>query len=113
MKSACFDQDFTNGIINPATNKPWFEEIWERYFKIFKQLANRLSSLSALKRVLYHGILPMADWLTCSAFTHRARVRSCAQKSFFILLSKFMKIFAYPHFYAGNTMALLFFHENL
>jgi hypothetical protein len=22
-----------------------------------------------------------------------------------------MKIFAYPHFYAGNTMTLLFFHE--
>ena len=74
-----------------------------------------VSSPSASKRVPYHGVLgvwPMADWLTCSAFTHRARVRSRAQKSFFILLSKFMKIFAYPHFYAGNTMALLFFHEN-
>jgi hypothetical protein len=31
-----------------------------------------------------------------------------AQKSFFILLSKFMKIVAIPHFFAGNTMALLF-----
>jgi hypothetical protein len=56
--------------------------------------------------------LPMDDWLTCSAFTHRARVRSLAQKPFFYFLSKFMKIFAYPHFYTENTMALLFFHEN-
>jgi hypothetical protein len=37
---------------------------------------------------------------------------SCAQKPFFILLSKFVKIFAYPYFYAGNTMALFFFHKN-
>jgi hypothetical protein len=33
----------------------------------------------------------LAEWLTCSTFTHRAWVRSRAQKSFFILLSKFMK----------------------
>jgi hypothetical protein len=33
-------------------------------------------------------------------------------KFIFFILSKFMKIFASPHFYAGNAMALLFFHEN-
>ena len=54
----------------------------------------------------------MTEWLTRSAFTQKARVRSRAQSQFFILLSKVIKIFAYPYFYAGNTMALLFFHEN-
>jgi hypothetical protein len=34
------------------------------------------------------------------------------KRHLFILLSKFLKIFVYPYFYAGNTMTLLFFHEN-
>src|SRR4051794_15757390 len=54
----------------------------------------------------------MADWLTCLAFTYRARVRYRAQKSFFIFAQIHGKFFTYSHLYAGNTMALLFFHEN-
>jgi hypothetical protein len=50
----------------------------------------------------------MAEWLTCSAFTHRTWVRFRAQKSFFILLSKFMKIVAYPPFYEGTRWRYYF-----
>ena len=79
-----------------------------------KNFVNRLSSPSASKRVPYHvvlGVWSMADWLTCSAFTHRARVHSRAQKSFFILLSKFIK-FLHINIFMGNTMALIFFHKT-
>src|SRR4051794_39638391 len=78
-----------------------------------QNVANRLSSPSVSKRVPYHGVLPMAEWLKRSAFTQKARVRSRTKKSFFILLSKAIKIFTYPYFYTENTMALLFFHEKL
>ena len=52
----------------------------------------RLSSPSVSKRVPYQGVSPMAEWLTRSALTLRARVRSRALKSFFILLLKIIKI---------------------
>jgi hypothetical protein len=81
----------------------------------FLNVAYLLISPSASKQVPYHGglwVVPMAEWLKHSALTYRMRVRSRAQKSFFILLSKVKQIFAYPHFYARNTMALLFFREN-
>src|SRR4051812_44336195 len=79
-----------------------------------------MSPIDSARRALqnmYHiigglWVLPMAKWLKRSALTHRAQVRSHAQKSFFISFPKFIKIFAYPCFYAENTMAILFFHEN-
>jgi hypothetical protein len=78
----------------------------------------KMSSIDSARRVLqneYHiswGFgLTHGRLTNCSAFTHRAKARPRAQKSVFIL-SKFIKIFGYPHFYAGNTMALLFFHET-
>jgi hypothetical protein len=83
----------------------------EARIKDLKNVANRFSSQSASKRVPYHEVLwvlPMAEWLKRLVFTQRARVQSRAQKSVFILLSKVIKIFAYPYFYVGNTMVLLF-----
>jgi hypothetical protein len=66
----------------------------------------KMSPINSARRALqdeYHIMgFPVANWLTCSAFTHRARVRSRTHKSFFILLSKFMKIFSYPHFMRGT-----------
>jgi hypothetical protein len=65
-----------------------------------KNFANRLSGLT-------HGrlanVLGLHLWSAGSI--PRPKI------IFYILLSKCMNIFAYPHFYAGNMMAQLFFHE--
>ena len=56
--------------------------------------------------------MTLADWLTRSVFNHRARVRFHDQKSFFYFVVKIHKNFCISTFYADNTRALLFFHEN-
>jgi hypothetical protein len=54
----------------------------------------------------------MAEWLTHSALTHSARVRSRTLKPFFNFIVKNHENFCLSTFLCGNTMALLFFHKN-
>jgi hypothetical protein len=53
----------------------------------------------------------MTDWLKHLALTHRVRVRSRAQKSFYFVV-KIHENFCISTFLCWNTMALTFFHEN-
>jgi hypothetical protein len=49
------------------------------------------------------GIWSMADWLTCSAFTHRAWVRSRAQNSFFLFCCQNSWKFLHIHIFMRGT----------